>query len=324
MRMRQTTWLCSLAVAMLAGWVNRADAQIPGGNAAASAPSAKSAARVNGEDILLSELQGVLDMRPSPVPVSKELQVEMRKAALEMLIDDVLMRQFLRRTVAPVNPAELQKELDKLHEALKKQNKTLEAFLQESKMTGEQLRADIIARLQWKAYLDARFSEAEIKSYYDANKVFFDNIVVKASHILVKYSATASVEEKLKAKAKLESIRQEIIAGKETFENAARKYSDCLKSKDNGGSVGFFPYKFAVVEPFARAAFSAKKGELTDIVASEFGYHLIKVTDRTEGEPSQFDKMRDAIRDVMAQDTELYQRILTEQKKTAKIEVFAQ
>jgi parvulin-like peptidyl-prolyl isomerase len=78
------------------------------------------------------------------------------------------------------------------------------------------------------------------------------------------------------------------------------------------------------VEPFARTAFSIKKGEISDVVSTDFGYHLIQVTDRTAGEPSQFETIKDRIREVMAQDLELYQTILTEQRRTAKIEVFMQ
>lgn len=311
--MRWAVWRIGMSAALAAIWAGTAAAQGP-------PPAHKAAARVNGEDISLQELEAVLAQRPSPVPVSQELQRELRKAALEMLTDDLLIRQFLRKHVPMPEAAELQKEYDKLHEALKKQQKTIEQFLQEGKMTAQQLREDVIARLQWKGYLTARFSEADAKAYYDANKLFFDNVTVRASHILVKVNGNAAAEEKQKAREKLTAIRQEIVAGKLTFEDAARKYSEC-PSKDKGGDIGPFPYKFVVVPSVAQAAFATKKGEMTDIVASEFGMHLIKVTDRTAGEPSRFEDIRDVVRDVMAQEQELYQRILSEQKKTAKIEV---
>lgn len=315
MRRRLMTWQIALTAATLALWANSARAQAPAAD--------KIAATVNGEHIPLAELRAVLDMRPSPVPVSKELQSEMRKAAIDMLIDDLLMRQFLRRAVAPVNPMDLQKEYDKLHEALKKQMKTMEQFLHEGKMSADMLRADIIAKLQWKAYLEKTYAEAEVKSYYEANKIYFDNVLVRASHILVKVSAKASAEEKQRAKAKLEIIRQDILAGNVKFEDAARKYSDC-PSKDKGGDIGQFPYKFVVYETLARAAFTTKVGHITDVVASETGFHVLKVTDRTAGDKSRFEDSRALVRDVMAQDADLYQRILDEQKKTAKIEVFVQ
>jgi parvulin-like peptidyl-prolyl isomerase len=314
--MRWANWRTGVIAAVVATWVSAAAGQGP-------ATAKKPAASVNGEFISTSEVEAVLSQRPSPVPVSKELQQEMRKAAVEMLIDDLLIRQFLRKNAPAAAPADVQKEYDKLHDALKKQNKTMEQFLHEGKMTAEQLREDIIARLQWKTYLTGRFQEAEIKAYYDANKLLFDNIVVRASHILVKVRPNAAEEEKQKARAKLETIRQEIVLGKLTFEDAARKYSEC-PSKDKGGDIGGFPYKFVVVEPLAKAAFATKKGELTDIIVSEFGLHLAKVTDRSAGEPSRFEDVRDVVRDVMAQEQDLYQRILAEQRKTAKVEVLFQ
>ena len=112
MRMQQRMWQFGI-VATLVVAATYSEAQIPAGN--------RVAARVNGEEISLAELQAVLDLRPSPVPLSKELQKEMRKAALDMLLDDLLMRQFLRKAAQPVNPADVQKEYDKLHEALKAQ-----------------------------------------------------------------------------------------------------------------------------------------------------------------------------------------------------------
>jgi parvulin-like peptidyl-prolyl isomerase len=318
--MHLANWRISVAAALGAvvaiGGIGAGLAQSPSGKP-------QPAARVNGEEISVAEVQAVLEQRPSPVPVSLELQKEMRKAAVEMLVDDLLIRQFLRRNAPAPEQNAIQKEYDQLYEALKKQNKTLEQFLHEGKMTKENLRDDIVARLQWKGYLTARFPEAEIKAYYDANKLFFDNVVVRASHILVKVPGAASADDKQKGRAKLETIRQEIVAGKITFEEAARKYSDC-PSKEKGGDIGPFPYKFVVVEPFARAAFAAKKGDLTDVVATEFGFHLIKVTDRTPGEPTQFEQIRDVVRDVMAQEQELYQRVLAEQKKSAKVEVLFQ
>jgi parvulin-like peptidyl-prolyl isomerase len=310
--MRTAMWRSGVAVISLAIWAGTALAQTPDTQALA--------ARVNGEGITLAEVQAVLETRPSPVPVSKELERELRKAALDMLTEDLLMRQYLRRSAPPANPTDVQKEYDKLFEALKKQSKTFEQFLHEGKMTKEQFRDDVVARLQWKAFLAHRFGEAEVRKYYDANKLYFDNVVVRASHILVKMAPTATAEDKQKAREKLAAIQQEIVSGKVTFEEAARRWSEC-PSKDKGGDIGPFPYKFVVVEPLARAAFATKKGAMTDIVATEFGLHLVLVTNRTAGEPSQFEQIRDAIRDVMAQEQDLYQHILSDQRKSAKIDV---
>ena len=284
------------------------------------APQEKPAAHVNGEAIAMADVRAMLEARPSPVPLTALQQRELHQSALDMLIDDLLMRQFLRKHALPAQPAEIQKEIDELKDALKKKTMTLEQFLREGKQTDEQFHQDVIARIQWKHYLAVRFPEAQARSYYEANKVLFDKVFVQASHILVKVGPTATAVETQTARSKLETIRQEILAGKLDFSEAAKKYSDC-PSKDKGGDIGPFPYKFVVVEPFAKAAFAMKKGDISDIVVTDFGLHLIKVTDRTQSETTTFESVRDAVRDVIAQDMELYQHILAGERKGAKIDV---
>ncbi len=292
-------------------------------HAQAPANQEKSAALVNGEAIPVADLKAILDQRPSPVPLTAAQQRELRQAALDMLIDDVLMRQFLKKNAAPATAPEIQKELDDLKEALKKQNKTLDQFFREGKQTEEQLRQDLAARILWKHFIATRYGDPEAKSYYEANKYFFDKVYVRASHILVKVAANAPPAERQAAKAKLETLRREITSGKLAFAEAAKKYSDC-PSKEKGGDIGQFPYKFVVVEPFAKAAYALKEGGLSDIVITDFGLHLIKVTERSPGESSTFEAMKETVREVMAQEGELFQGILAEQKKAAKIEVFLQ
>jgi len=291
----------------------------------AQAPAApeEPAATVNSEAITIAEVKAVVEARPSPVPLSAAQQRETRQAALDMLIDDLLMRQFLRKHGGQVQAGEVQKEIDDLRALLKKDNKTVEQVLRDAKQTEEQFRADIAARVQWRNYLRTRFSDQEMKAYYDANKVFFDKIFVRASHILLKVQSNTPPADKQATREKLATLRQEIVAGKISFEEAAKKYSEC-PSKTKGGDIGPFPYKFVVVEPFARAAFSLKVGDLSDIVMTDFGLHVIKVTERTPGEPSNFDTLKDRVREVYAQEQEWYQRILTEQRKGSKIEVYLQ
>jgi parvulin-like peptidyl-prolyl isomerase len=282
---------------------------------------AKPAAVVNGEPIALTAVTELVGARTPVVPLTPPQQREIRQAALDMLVDDLLMRQFLRKNAPAATAAAIDKEIAELKKVLDNKKKTLADFLREGQQTEEQLRADVVARVQWKSYLVARIPDAELKAYYDANKVFFDKVFVTASHILVKANQDAKARQA--AREKLDHLRQEIVGGKITFEEAARKYSDC-PSKDKGGDIGPFPYKFVVVEPFAKAAFSMKVNDISDIVSTDFGLHLIKVTKRADGEPTTFEAVRDAVRETFAQEQELYQKILAEQRKTAKIEVLLQ
>ncbi|MCI0743146.1 MAG: peptidyl-prolyl cis-trans isomerase, partial [Gemmataceae bacterium] len=187
----------------------------------------------------------------------------------------------------------------------------------------EQLHKDVVARLQWKHFLAVRFPEPDVKSYYEANKAYFDKVMVRASHILIKVPSSATPAERQAAKETLEALRSDLVAGKRDFAESAKKFSDC-PSKDKGGDLGLFPYKFVVVEPFAKAAFAMKVSDISSVVTTEFGVHLIKVTERTAGESSKFEVQKGMVREVMAQDQELYNRILVEQRKTAKIEITLQ
>jgi peptidyl-prolyl cis-trans isomerase C len=286
------------------------------------------AATVNGEKILVGDVRKILDARPYPLPLTEDQKKEMRKAAVDSLVEDALMRQFLGKHVPQVNQAEFNKEVQDLVEALKKQNKTLDMFYKETGQTEEHLRRDIVAKLQWRVLLQRYLPDAKAKEYYDANKLFFDKVFVRASHILIKLPTKHTTEERNKAMQQMQVWRQEILAGKVRFEDIAKQYSQCptkdKKDKDNKptpGDIGQFPYKFVVVPEFAKTAFSMKVGEVSDVVQTVFGLHLIKVTDRTKGEPSTFEPLKETVREVWAQDEELFLRILAEQRKTGQIKV---
>jgi parvulin-like peptidyl-prolyl isomerase len=287
---------------------------------ATAQPTNRTMATVNGEPITKKEVDAVIEssgMGKTPQPITKEQQKELEDNAVNLLIDDMLMRQYLRKNAPPPPAAEVDKEMHDLATELGKTQKTLADFLKQTGQTEQQLRSDMAARLQWRSFVDPRLTDAIVKKYYEDNKVFFDKVLVRASHVLLSVPATASQNDKQMIYNRIVAIRQEIMSGKLQFAEAAAKYSDC-PSKKNGGDIGLFPYKFAVLEPFARAAFSMKVGDVSEVVATDFGYHLIKVTDRTQGQPSTFEAIKSEVKEIYAQ--EIYQLIITDQRRTAKIE----
>ncbi|WP_099353388.1 peptidylprolyl isomerase [Fredinandcohnia onubensis] len=122
--------------------------------------------------------------------------------------------------------------------------------------------------------------------------------VVKASHILAQVPQDATEEQKAEAKKKIEEAKAKLDSG-EKFEDVAQEYSED-GSAQNGGDLGWFG-KGRMVPEFEEVAFTLKEGETSDIVESQFGYHIIKVTGTTEG----FDKMeqekKDEIRKALLQ-----------------------
>jgi parvulin-like peptidyl-prolyl isomerase len=101
---------------------------------------------------------------------------------------------------------------------------------------------------------------------------------IRASHILISHSGaprTGATRSKEEAKALAEEIKGKLAAG-ESFEELAKAYSDC-PSAQKGGDLGFFG-KGQMVPPFEKAAFGLEVGDVSDIVETQFGYHIIKRT----------------------------------------------
>jgi parvulin-like peptidyl-prolyl isomerase len=274
--------------------------------------------------VSMADVKALLESRPYPNSLKAEDIKAIRREAITTLVDDMLVRQYLAKHAPKVAQADVNKEIQNLEELLKKQNKTIKEVLKETGQTMEQMQRDVVSRLQWRSYLQACMSEQQAKKYYEDNKPFFDRIIVTASHILLKLPANATPEQKKALANRAEVIRQEIMTGKMTFEAAAKQYSEC-PSKEKGGNIGPFQYKFDVVDNIARAAFSLKVNEMSGVVATDYGYHIIKVTDRTVPKQlSTYESVREAIREIWSQDVELYQRIIADQRKNSKIEVFLQ
>jgi parvulin-like peptidyl-prolyl isomerase len=286
--------------------------------------TAKPLALVNGQPIYKAEVDAILKRQPpTATPLTEAQQKQMQGVALDFLINDLLMKQFLERqsagkqAIGPHAPA-VNKQLAEFEAALKKKNKTLTEFFKETGQTEDEVRASIVKELQWEAYVTGHLTDADVKRYYDENKVYFDKVMVRASHILIRVPANAPAAERQAARAKLLALRQEIVAGKVDFAEAAKKYSACPTAQ-NGGDLGFFPRKGAVQEPFAKAAYALKKGEVSDVVETDYGLHLIKVVERMPGEPSTYDKVKDDVRRMCVE--EMGQEILVREHKAAKIQI---
>lgn len=103
---------------------------------------------------------------------------------------------------------------------------------------------------------------------------------VNASHILIRVEKDAKVEDTLKAYQKISAVKSKFEAG-ESFEALAREYSEDPSAKNNNGILGWFT-AFQMVYPFESAAYQTKIGEISPIIRTQFGYHIIKVNDKRE------------------------------------------
>lgn len=138
---------------------------------------------------------------------------------------------------------------------------------------------------------DVSVSDEEVKQDYEENAAKYQGDEQRqASHILIGFNSTASAEEKAAAKQKAESILKQVKENPKNFEKLAIEFSQDTGSASKGGDLGSFG-RGAMVKPFENAAFSMKVGEISDLVESEFGYHIIKLTGIT-GQSSDFDSIK--------------------------------
>jgi parvulin-like peptidyl-prolyl isomerase len=311
--MRARGWtLTAACVAALALLPGPAPAQAP-------ATSAKPAAVVNGEAITLAEVDAIVNGGgPSAVQLTTGKLRELRLDAVNMLIDEMLLTQFLRRNGPRVDSAEVNKLVADLADSQKKKGKTLQDYFKENDQTDAQLRAEITAKLQWRDYVKARIGEADLTRSYEENREFFDGVQVRASHIVLLVPTDAGEPERQQAREKLLALRQEIVSGKLDFAEAAKKHSQCI-SAPAGGDLGWFLRKGQFDEAFARAAFALPVGQVSDVVQTEAGLHLIKVTDRKPGQPSDFNKVKEDVRRFCQ--GELQDSILVQMRKNAHVEI---
>ncbi|MFT4192023.1 MAG: SurA N-terminal domain-containing protein [Comamonas sp.] len=141
-------------------------------------------------------------------------------------------------------------------------------------------------------------NEAELRAYYEQNQAQLgDQAERRARHILITAPASASAADREKAKAKIEQILADVRAHPERFADIARKESQDPGSAAQGGDLDFVS-RGAMVKPFEDALFALKnKGDISDVVETEFGYHIIQLTDLKPVEHKSFEQVRAQLED---------------------------
>ncbi len=135
----------------------------------------------------------------------------------------------------------------------------------------------------------------EVKAYYDQNSARLSGQEERrASHILINAPKNAPAAERTAAKAKAEALALEVKKSPETFADAAKKNSQDPGSAANGGDLDFFA-RGAMVKPFEEAAFAMQKGDISGVVESDFGYHIIRLTDIKAPRQKTFEEMKPEI-----------------------------
>ncbi len=231
-------------------------------------------ASVNGEKITKEE-------------VYQKLSAQYGGELVNSLIDDKLINQEARKADMKVTPDEIKTEMAKIKANFPSEVE-FQVALTQAGLNQAELEEKVGSQLLLKKILTPKVQEkvtdVQVKEYFEANRTKFDQPAqVRAAHILVK------TEEEAKA------ILDELAKGGD-FAAIAKAKSLDPGSKDNGGDLDFFTAD-RMVKPFSDAAFSMNVGQISGAVQSEFGYHIIKVTDKKAAVTPKFEDVQVKIKD---------------------------
>ncbi|WP_439020335.1 peptidylprolyl isomerase PrsA [Bacillus thuringiensis] len=226
-----------------------------------------------------------------------EFYEQMKTQAGKQVLNNMVMEKVLIKNYKVED-----KEVDKKFDEMKKQyGDQFDTLLKQQGIKEETIKTGVRAQLAQEKAIEKTITDKELKENYKPE--------IKASHILVKDEATAK------------KVKEELGQGK-SFEELAKQYSEDTGSKEKGGDLGYFT-SGKMVKEFEDAAYKLKKDEVSEPVKTQFGYHIIKVTDIKEQKP--FDEVKgDIKKDLVqkkAQDAQFMNDLMMKEIKKADVKV---
>jgi len=282
------------------------------------------AATVNGDAISLTQLNQQLDQLKKQYPNMFEgadgegRLLDFKKRLLDNLVNQKLVEQAAKDKGIKVSDADIKKQIDQLKGGFK-DTAQFESALKSAGMTVDSLTEQIRQQLMTQKLIETlsantKVTAADVKAYYDKNKSqFFQKAAKRPSHILIKPEDKAIAEKVLK----------ELKAGA-TFAAEAKKYSIDTATASKGGDLGWpsTPY----VPEFEAALAQLSKGQMSGLVKSPYGWHIILVTEERKGAQQPLAEVKTQIEQIIIQQrkADAYQQFLNKLRKDAKIDILVE
>ncbi len=262
-------------------------------------------AKVNGTVVSAAEVEeetkAILSQYEQKIPPEqlKTMFPDIQKQAVESIINRHLLYEEVDRREIPVNPQRVQEEIEKIsgqfpsRAAFEQQLSNHGISLDKMKNDlGQQFRVDSLVR----NYVDKKniqVSDDEVSKFYESNPDSFKSPEqVRASHILLQVAKDEPQEIRTQKRLEMAGLIGQIEKGGD-FAQLAQSHSDC-PSKQQGGDLGTFS-RGQMVKPFEEVAFNMNPGDVSDIVETEFGYHVIKLVEKNEARQEEFVDVKDQI-----------------------------
>jgi len=279
------------------------------------------AAKVNDDVITVEALDAQVEQLKKQYPQMFEgadgegRLLDFKQRILDNLINQKLLEQAAESKGLEVKDTEINAQIDQLKGGFK-DDAQFQSALKSAGLTVESLKAQVKEQLLTQKIVESlaknsTATEAEVKAYYDKNKTqFFQKEAKRASHILFK------PEDKKKAEEILKQVK-----GGGDFAALAKANSIDTATATKGGDLGWptTPY----VPEFESALGKLDKGQISGLVQTPYGWHIIKVTDERKGSQQKLEDVKAQIEQILVQQTraDAYQKYLDELRKNAKIEI---
>ncbi len=355
--MRSKALVCVLLTAVCAGACRKAPAQstgtartatqqapaaatpgappsVPGQPPAATPPKPVPAqlppviARVNGEDVKKEEFDRIVHTMEARAgqPIPPDRRDEILRGAIDQLVVYTLLSQESRKRGIKVEDAEIDAKMAQLRGQFPTQD-AFEKALKDRAMTVDSLRKDARIDIGVTKLMEAETaalpgpSDLEAKTYYEKNPDRFkQDESVRASHILVRVDEKADAAAKKRARAEIDSVLKQAKAGAD-FAKLAQQHSQD-GSAAQGGDLNYFS-KGQMVPAFDKVAFELKPGQISGVVTTQFGYHIIKVVDHKPGRTVPFEESEQQIKQFLGEQKKQQhtEALIDGLKKKSKIEV---
>ncbi len=308
----------------------------PAGAAAGPAPVPLSpdkipavVAKVNGQDIKKDELLKTADQVHTQMAPNQPMTADFYRKVLENIVARQLLLQDAKTQGVTATDDEIKKQIDELKARFPSPDKYQEELKKEG-MTEPELIARardafLVQRLiETKVVAGVAVTDAQEKAFYDQNQQTMKRPErIHVEHILIKVAKDAPAADKAKAKAKADDILAKLKAGGD-FAKLATENSDDPGSKQRGGDLGWLT-RGQTVPPFEAAAFALKTPkDLSPVVESEYGYHIIRLVEHQDAGVVPFADVKDKIGDFLKQrqQQEKVQQYIKALRDKGKVEVF--
>ena len=284
----------------------------------------RTVAIVNGENILLSDFEKVCNSTVeqyktfvSSKDQTSEKIKELKKEILDQMINEKIIVQEAKKQKLAVTQREMEELKEKLPsedglkaeflkgEITKKEfEDKIKEYLMATKFINKEIKGKvglpteeetkelfdiIMKKIDGRDIPATKYNSKDIEGLAKLIKRAFGDLV-HARHILIAVPRNSSMKEKINAKKTTEEIKQKLDKG-EDFGDLAMKYSDDPGSSQNGGDLGFFG-RDEMVPEFEKVAFSLNVGSTSDIIETEFGYHIIKVEAKKASRKVNYDEVK--------------------------------